>query len=346
MTIESQFRMPAEWEPHEAVLLTWPHNDRTWPGRLEAVQDVYVRFIAEIAESEAAWVVVRGEEEQTEVTRRLTLANVSCRNVRFFIHPNNDAWIRDYGPIYVKDHLTGARLVTDWVFNGWGSKYQDTENYRNDDLVPLHVAKETGVLYRHVPFVLEGGSIDVNGRGTLLTSRSCLLNENRNVESTQSRIEGILRQNLGVTKIVWVDDGIAGDDTDGHIDDTVRFVNESTVVCAYEDDPQDENHAPLKAAYESLRHATDQDGRPLRVVKIPMPEPVYDAGRERLPASYANFLIMNTKVLVPVFGGAKDAEAIAILRELFPTRKIVGIDGRDLVLGFGSLHCLSQQVPA
>lgn len=336
--------MPAEWEPHEALLLAWPHNERTWPGKLAEAQAAHVEIIRAALDSEPVWLVVRSEGESIEVTRRLVLAGVSTRDVRFFIHPNNDAWIRDYGPIYVKD-ASGRKVATDWTFNGWGGKYTETEDYRQDDRVPLHIAARTGVVCESIPFILEGGSIDVNGKGTLLTSRSCLLNSNRNSEYTINAIESVLARHFGANKVIWVDDGIAGDDTDGHIDDTARFVGERTVVCAYEANPEDENHVPLKAAYDSLCRARDQDGAPLRIVKLPMPEPVFDAHRDRLPASHANFLILNTRVLVPVFGGASDAKALAILKELFPTREVIGINCRDVVLGFGTIHCLSQQVP-
>lgn len=339
--------MPAEWVPHEATLLTWPHNPRTWPGQVEEVRDTYVNLIREITECEALWLVVRSAQEETDVRRRLTLANVSDRGICFLHYNNNDSWIRDYGPIYVTHKKDGAtkRIITDWVFNGWGSKYQETEFYGNDDLIPQRIAQDMGESYVALPFVLEGGSIDVNGLGTLITSTSCLLNENRNATYSRTQIESVIKASLGIKKILWVEKGIAGDDTDGHIDDTVRFVGPNTLVCASEDDPRDENFTALQNVSESLKNLTDQDGHPIRVVKLPMPDPVLDSEGMRLPASYANFLILNDKVLVPIFNCSKDANALTILGELFPNRKIVGIDCRALVTGFGGIHCISQQVP-
>lgn len=338
-----QTHMPAEWHPHQAILLSWPHNVRTWPGHLAAVQDTYMTFIREIAESEDVWLFVENEQVEQDVRRRLRHACVSEERVKFFHHFTNDSWIRDYGPLCVYD-ANGKLAISDWQFNGWGGKYSATEDYLFDNQVPQVVADHLQVDRVAKNLILEGGSIDLNGRGTLLTSESCLLNENRNSHLTKSQITQELKDTLGAKHIVWVPEGIVGDDTDGHIDDTVRFVNETTVVCAYEENPKDENHEPLKLAYEALSKSFDQDGRPLQVVKLPMPSPFYVDG-ERLPASYANFLICNTKALVPIFKCKEDAVALKILQEQFPGRKVVGIDARALVVGYGSLHCLSQQVP-
>lgn len=343
-SLKANYRMPAEWEPHEAILLTWPHNPRTWHhGKVESVRKTYMQWIKEIATSEQVWLIVRSPAEEVDVRRRLTLHRVSSQNIRFFHYRNNDAWIRDYGPIVVHDQ-NKKRTFLDWTFNGWGNKYQETENYRWDDVVPQKLAKDLNLPAMVKDFILEGGSIDINGTGTLITSKSCLLNANRNAEYSLTQIEATLKSYLGIRKIIWVDDGIAGDDTDGHIDDTVRFVNPRTLVCAYEENKEDENHLPLKQAYHSLLTQTDQDGYPLKVVKLPMPEPVYFEG-ERLPASYANFLITNQKILVPIFQCPQDKIALRILQSCFPKRKVVGINCRDVIIGFGSLHCLSQQIP-
>lgn len=341
------FHMPAEWEKHEAIILSWPHNTNTWPKNLERVRATYLRLMQEIVTSEMVWLNVTSASAQIEVERLLILYGIPLERVRFFILPYADSWVRDYGPIYVVTDSPGkrARLITDWIFNGWGDKYD--EPYYFDDDIPTHLARLTKTPSQKIDFILEGGSIDVNGRGALLTSSSCLLNSNRHdgLRRTVSEVEDVLRTHLGVKKVIWVDQGIAGDDTDGHIDDTVRFVNAHTVVCAYEENTRDENHAPLKAAYESLLKATDQEGRPLRVIKLPMPDPVITDG-ERLPASYANFLILNTKILVPIYGSSeKNQKALAILEDCFPARTVVGIEATDLVWGLGSFHCISQQVP-
>lgn len=337
------YTMPAEWAPHQAILLSWPHNPRTWPGHVEAVRGAYMNFIREISVSEDVWLFVKDHTTEIDVRRRLTLASVSDARVHFIHHHTNDSWIRDYGPIAVYDAKKQLRL-TDWIFNGWGDKYAHEENYENDNRVPQVVAQKLNTEALSQKIILEGGSIEVNGQGTIITSKSCLLNENRNAHLSQQQIMDMIESALGVRHWIWVPEGIAGDDTDGHIDDTVRFVNENTVICMYEENPNDENHAPLKACYEVLSRSVDQDGRPLKVVKLPMPEPVEFEG-ERLPASYANFLICNTQVLVPTFKCKEDEVALGILQKLFPTRKVVGIHARDLVIGFGSLHCLSQQIP-
>ena len=338
-----KFNMPAEWAPHQAILLSWPHNPRTWPGHVEDVRQTYMHFIREVTSSEDLWLFVKDETVAQDVRRRLTLAGVSDARVTFITHPTNDSWIRDYGPIAVYDEA-GKLALSNWIFNGWGDKYAHEENYENDNIVPNVVAKKLNCELISQNIILEGGSIDVNGKGTILTSKSCLLNSNRNSHLSQNQIVKIIESTLGVRHWIWVPEGIAGDDTDGHIDDTVRFVNDHTVVCMFEENTADENHAPLKACYDVLSASTDQDGRPLRVIKLPMPTPVEFDG-ERLPASYANFLICNTKVLVPTFACKEDAVALQILQDLFPTRQVVGIDARALVIGFGSLHCLSQQIP-
>lgn len=340
------YRLPAEWEPQEATLLAWPHNPDTWPGRLEPARAQYLRLIAEISDHQDIWLLVNGSAAEIDVRRRLTLHRIPQGRVRFFHLPTDDAWTRDFGPLSVVREVNGrrSRLFTDWIFDGWGGKYYG-HGYPHDDEIPLRLASATGDACVAIDLILEGGSIEVNGRGLLLTSRSCLLNPNRNAHLSRGGIEKALFDTLAVKKILWVDEGVAGDDTDGHIDDIARFVSEDTIVCASEDDPNDENHVVLKRAYDFLKTATDQNGRPSRVVKLPMPEPIHFQ-RQRLPASYANFLITNDKVLVPVYRCRRDAEALAILRELFPRRSIVGIDCVEIVWGLGAIHCLTQNIPA
>lgn len=327
------------------MILCWPHNPDTWPQRLsEAVRD-YIPFIREIAESQKVWLIVQDFQMQIEVERLLILHGISRDTIRFIVYQTTDSWARDFGPLTLVRDVNGRRerLMTDWIFNGWGGKYY-TGGYAGDDVFPQYLADVLGEEVCKIPHILEGGSIEVNGTGTLITSRSCLLNENRNSALTRNQIEETISSYLGVRKIIWVGEGISGDDTDGHIDDTVRFVNDETVVCAYEDNPNDENHEPLKNVYNELKISYLADGRPLRVIKLPMPVPFAIDG-QRVPASYANFLITNDKVLVPVFKCAQDDKALGILRELFPTRHVVGIDCRIIVWGLGALHCLSMQVP-
>ncbi len=349
---QRNFRMPAEWEPQQAIILSWPHNLETWPTQIEGVRSAYINIIREIAVDQQVWLNVLDEQQKLDVMRRLTLACIPQKNIRFFINPQFDAWVRDYGPIYVVRDKNGVheRVITRWQFNGWGGKYGDA--YNNESNVPLIISGETKTGLVDIDFILEGGSIDVNGKGTLLTSSNCLLNANRNHSYTKNQIEDELKNNLGITKVIWVQGEIKGDDTDGHIDDAARFVNDHTVVCIREDNPQDENFAAINSLAKQLARETNQDGVPLKVVTLPMPNPLFAPGREtdeeeilRLPASYANFLITNKKVLVPTYRSANDQVAINTLQALFPTRKVVGIDGTDLVYGYGSVHCLSMQVP-
>lgn len=330
--------MPAEWEQQQATILSWPHNQETWPYQLSEVIQTYLRLIKEISETQEIWLNVGSSQMKIEVQRLLVLQGIS--EVRFLDIATHDAWVRDYGPIYVKKN--GVRVATNWRFNGWGDKYD--EGYFRDSDVNKKIVKITGDESEDIDFILEGGSVDVNGCGTLITTKDCLLSGTRNSLS-QSNIEELLKIHLGVKKILWVDAKLAGDDTDGHIDNVVRFVDPRTVVCASEFNSADENYFSLKGIYEKLQTMTDQDGFPLRVVKLQMPHKVELKG-VRLPASYANFLIINGKVLVPTYRSAKtDAMALSTLQALFPTRRVVGIDCTDLVWGLGSIHCISQQVP-
>jgi agmatine deiminase len=265
-------------------------------------------------------------------------------NVFFHDNPTNDAWCRDHGPIFVHRQSAGKteEAILDWGYNAWGGKYPP---YDLDDVIPTRIGRELGIPVYYPGMVLEGGSIDVNGRGTLLTTEACLLNPNRNPQLDREAIEASLRRHLGVRNILWLGDGIAGDDTDGHIDDLTRFVDPTTVVTVVEEDPADQNHEPLQKNLERLRTMRDQDGTPLRVVTLPMPRPIHQEG-QRLPASYANFYIANGLVLLPTYDPERDAEAQATLQGLFPGRDVVGIDCTDLVWGLGAFHCVTQQWPA
>jgi agmatine deiminase len=341
---ELGYHMPAEWEPHEATWLSWPHKEASWPGRFEPVPAVFVELTKRLTESELVRINVADEEFAERVRKLLTAGDVNLDRLRFHFNPTDDAWCRDHGPIYVVRDVNGKRerAINDWGYNAWGGKYLPCDH---DDVVPTRIAEEMGEVLFTPDIVMEGGSIDVNGRSTLLTTEACLLNPNRNPHLNQSQIEQYLKDYLGVTNVLWLGDGIAGDDTDGHIDDLTRFVAADTVVTVVEDDPGDENYAPLKENYERLMTMKDQDGKALNVVTLPMPGARY-VDQQRVPMSYANFYIANRSVLVPTYRHANDARACAILQSLFPDRKVIGIDCTDLIWGLGSIHCVTQQQPA
>ena len=340
---ELGYRMPAEWEPHRATWLAWPHNLETWPTQLELAKEAWVEMARAISLGEEVRLLVNDERSQADAARRLREAGAVMERVSLHRIPTVDVWIRDYGPTFISKRKDERSLAfVDWVFNAWGQKY---ECYTQDD----KVAKEIALLLRVPVFepgiVLEGGSIDVNGCGTCLTTEQCLLNPNRNPDLDQGQIEQALRDHLGVDHSVWLGKGIVGDDTDGHIDDIARFVNPTTVVCALGEDSRDEDYAPLRENYERLQRATDQDGRRLTVVPLPVPGRVVDEGT-RLPATYANFYIANAVVLVPTYDHPNDRLALGILSDLFPEREILGIPCRPLVAGLGAIHCVTQQEPS
>ena len=341
---ELGFRMPAEWMPHRGTWLSWPHKEASWPGKFGPVPGIFARMVRALTEREEVHINVAGRAMEASVRSQVREAGANPDKVFFHDNPTNDAWCRDHGPIFLERHRDGRseQAIVDWGYNAWGGKYPP---YDLDDVVPTRIAGELGLPLFAPGIVMEGGSIDVNGRGTLLTTESCLLNPNRNPSLDRGEIERYLRAYLGVTKILWLGDGIVGDDTDGHVDDLTRFVDERTVVTAVEDDPADENYEPLQENLERLRGMTDQDGRPLRVVTLPMPRPLEHDG-QRLPASYANFYIANGLVLLPTYDPPRDEQAIATLGGLFPDRDIVGIDCTDLVWGLGAFHCVTQQWPA
>jgi agmatine deiminase len=341
---ELGYRMPAEWEPHRGTWLSWPHKEASWPGKFDPVPAIFAGMVRHLADHEEVHINVAGPAMEQDVRRLLADSGADCGNVYFHYIPTNDAWCRDHGPIFIhrQDDGRGSQAIVDWDFNAWGGKYPP---YDLDDVVPTRVADELGLPAFHPCIVMEGGAIDVNGRGTLLTTESCLLNPNRNPQLERADIEQYLRSYLGVSHILWLGDGIAGDDTDGHVDDLTRFVDPITVVTVVEDDPTDENYEPLQANLERLRGMTDQDGRPLRIVALPMPRPLWH-GEQRLPASYANFYIANGIVLLPTYDPGPDEEAVAVLQDLFPDREVIGIDCTDLVWGLGAFHCVTQQWPS
>jgi agmatine deiminase len=333
------YRMPAEFEPHAATWLSWPHKEASWPGKLERIPPLFVEMVRALVPGEVVNILVNESAPGRSVSALLGRSGVPADRVRLHEVTTDDAWIRDSGPTFVTKQ-SGTAIIN-WGYNAWGGKYPP---WNHDDVIPERVAEMLGLPLFTPGMILEGGSIDVNGRGTLLTTESCLLNENRNPQLGRAEIEQRLRDYLGVRHILWLGDGIAGDDTDGHVDDLSRFVNPTTVVTVLEADPQDANHEALQANYRRLCEMRDQDGSLLRVVTLPMPRPITHDG-QRLPASYANFYIGNAAVLLPTFSQATDAVATATLAELFPDRRIVGIPATDFVWGLGACHCATQQQP-
>lgn len=335
------YSMPAEWRPHQATWISWPHNRDSWPGKFEPVEPVMVRAVAALSGSETVRVNVLDEKHEAHV-KALLDGQVVAENIVFHRFPTNDAWCRDHGAIFVRrDSDEEPLLALDFDFNSWGLKYPP---FDLDNAVPKQMAKALDVPCRSVDMVLEGGSIEVNGAGVLLTTEQCLLNPNRNPSLVRTAIERNLRELIGVQEILWLGDGIVGDDTDGHVDDLTRFVSETTVVTVIERDRQDENYEPLAENRERLEKIRLADGRRLEVIELAMPKPVEYKG-DRLPASYANFYIANRVILMPAFNDPADEENRQILARCFPDREVIPIDCTDLVLGLGTFHCLTQQVP-
>lgn len=338
---ELGYTFPAEWEPHRATWLSWPHNPDTWPGKIEAIYPSYCEFVRLLAEQEEVHLNVSGEDMEAQARRRLEAAGVVMDQVFFHHFPTNDAWCRDHGPAFVTNPRTGHPLaLVDWQYNGWGRKYPS----QLDNRIPEQVAEFRDIPSFKCRIVMEGGAIDVNGAGALITTRACLLHPNRNPELNQRQIEAFLQTYYGQEHVIWLQDGIVGDDTDGHVDDLTRFVDHRTVVTMIEHRRTDANYEVLQENRRLLRHAFLPHGYTLDVIEIPMPDPVVYEG-QRLPASYANFYVANKLVIVPTYGCAQDQEALGILADCFPERRVVGLDSTDLIWGLGSFHCLSQQEP-
>jgi agmatine deiminase len=339
--------MPAEWEPHRATWIAWPHHAPDWPGKFAAIPWVYAEIIRQLVRSETVCILVDDAKTEQRVKRVLRKAGAPLASIDFFHVPTDRVWTRDYCPIFVADPSSDITL-TDWHFNGW-AKYP---NWQRDDAAAALIAQLLGRPIRQPMVhgrrvVLEGGSIDVNGQGLLLTTEECMLSDEqaRNPGLTQKDLEQVLAEFLGIRKVLWLNRGIAGDDTHGHVDDLARFVGPRTLVTVVEDDPEDDNYLPLQENLERLRGMTDLDDKPLEIVMLPMPDPVVFTG-QRLPASYANFYIANDRVLVPTFNDPMDRVALGTLADLFPNREVIGIHAVDLVWGLGTLHCLTQQEPA
>jgi len=335
------FRMPAEWEPQEAVWFSWPHNLKTWPGYFRPIPAKFAEIVAHISRFEE----VRINAAHTLHKRAwssIKKAGSDLTKVTLFDHPTNDAWCRDHGPIFIKNDKTGEVAVTDWEHNAWGGKYPP---YDLDNTIPPKIAAALGLRRFEKKMIMEGGSLDVNGAGLLLTTESCLLNRNRNPAMSKAEIEQALRDFLGVHTIHWLGDGIIGDDTDGHIDDMTRFFSADGIVTVLESNKRDKNYPILLENLERLQALRTPAGKKFKVVALPMPKPCWCDGQQ-MPASYANFLVINGAVLMPAFRQPKrDAEAAEVLAACFPGREIIPIDCLELVWGLGTLHCISQQQP-
>jgi agmatine deiminase len=345
------YRMPAEWERHEATWLAWPHNPQDWPGKFQPIPWIYAEIVRLLSQRERVHIVVQHAAEQRRAVSILERAHANLENVNFHQWPTDRVWTRDSGPIFVRNG-EGKIAITNWRFNAW-AKYED---WHKDDELPARVSEllklPTWEPTIELPdgarrIVLEGGSIDTNGQGTLLTTEECLLSavQQRNPGVSCEQLEQVFREYLGIDQVLWLNRGIAGDDTHGHVDDITRFVALDTILTAVEPNSADPNHEPLDQNMQRLRMARTVEGKQFTIVELPMPRPVVFRG-QRLPASYANFYIANGLVLMPTFHDSNDRVALGILAEAFPGREVIGIHAVDLVWGLGTLHCMTQQQPA
>jgi len=339
---ELGYKFPAEFALHSATWLSWPHKEESWPGKIDAIFPSYSLFIKELTKGEKVCINVADKVMKAFAVSHLHNAEVDLSKVEFYFHPTNDAWCRDHGPAFlINPDAAQTKVIVDWGFNAWGGKYPP---FDLDDIIPTLIGKQLNLPVYNPGIIMEGGSVEFNGKGTLLTSNSCLLNSNRNPHLKQSQIEEYLVNFYGVEQILWIDEGIVGDDTDGHIDDTVRFVNEDTVLTVVEENKNDENYKLLQHNLKQLKQFRLLNGKQLNIVELPMPDKLVYEG-QRLPCSYANFYIANKSVIVPIFRCANDDKALQIIQQCFPSRDVVGIDSTDIIWGLGSFHCLSQQEP-
>ena len=339
---EEGYFFPAEFAKHEATWLSWPHKEASWPGKIDSIYPNYSLFVKYLALSEKVRINVVNGAMKVFATQHLENAGVNMQQVEFFVHPTNDAWCRDHGPAFlVNPDAAVKKVIVDWNYNAWGNKYPP---FDLDDVIPTLIGNHFNLPVYHPGIVMEGGSVEFNGKGTLITSAACLLNKNRNPHLNRQQIENYLYNYYGVEQVLWVDEGIVGDDTDGHIDDTVRFINDDTVITVVEENKADENHALLKANLHQLKAMRLLNGKQLNIIELPMPDKIiYE--EQRLPGSYANFYISNGHVIVPTFRSDNDEKALQIISSCFPGRETVGIDSTDIIWGLGSFHCLSQQEP-
>jgi agmatine deiminase len=339
---ELGYRFPAEWDLHEATWLSYPHDDSySWPGKLASIFPSYNRFIAELSKGEKVRINVRSDELLSKAKSDLIDAGADIASIQFYLHPTNDAWCRDHGPAFlVNREAYDKKVIVSWKYNAWGEKYP----HDLDEKIPGLIGEKLNLPVYYPGIVMEGGAVEFNGKGTVLTTTSCLLHENRNPGLDREKIEAYLRNFYGVEQVLWLEDGINGDDTNGHIDDLTRFFRQDAVITLIETNRNDTNYKPLRENLQLLKKMRLHDGRQLDIAEIPMPEPVYFEG-QRLPASYANFYISNRAVIVPEYHCRQDDRAMSILQECFPDRSIIGIDSMDIIWGLGSFHCLSQQEP-
>ncbi|SKB81875.1 agmatine deiminase family protein [Daejeonella lutea] len=339
-------RFPAEWEKQEGILLCFPHSGKDWPGKYDAIKWDFVEFIKKVSLFEQVFLIVADTRQRESVQEMLTAAHIDLKKISFITHRTNRSWMRDSGPIIVQNG--SKREALNFNFNGW-AKYK---NFQLDKHIPAKLAEFlkvplTQVVYKGKPVILEGGAIDVNGKGTLLTSEECLMHPTiqvRNPGFTKADYEAVFMEYLGITNVIWLGDGIEGDDTHGHIDDLCRFVNEDTIITVVESDPKSNNYDSLQDNLKRLENAKLENGKKPNIVTLPMPQKL-EFENLSLPASYANFLILNNCVLVPTFNDPNDRHALNIIADCFPDREVIPINAIDLIWGFGTLHCLSQQIP-
>jgi agmatine deiminase len=336
------FHFPAEFEKHDSTWLSWPHKEASWPGKIESIFPAYATFVRCVAKVERVNINVADQAMKDNAIVHLQNAGVNLANIRFHLNPTNDAWCRDHGPAFVVNRKEKQKAIVDWGYNAWGEKYPP---YDLDDVIPTRIGQNTGLEVFHPGIVMEGGSVDFNGAGSLITTTSCLLNNNRNPQLNKKKIEEYLVNYYGVEQVLWLGDGIVGDDTDGHIDDLTRFVNRNTVVTVVEENSNDENYDLLQENLKMLKQMKLPGGDALQIIELPMPSPVIHQD-QRLPASYANFYVCNETVIVPTFRCKNDHKALMILDKAFPDHEIIGIDSIDIIWGLGSFHCLSQQEPS
>ena len=339
---ELVYYFPAEFAPHVATWLSWPHKEASWPGKIHTIYHFYARFIKELTKGEKVNINVNDQAMKDFAIQQLQMIDADLSKIEFFFHPTNDAWCRDHGPAFlINPDAAIKKVIVDWNYNTWGNKYPP---YDLDDVIPTLIAKHYNIPVYYPGIIMEGGSVEFNGKRTLMTSTACLLNPNRNPDLNQQQIEEYLFHYYGMEQVLWIDEGIVGDDTDGHIDDTVRFVNEDTVIAVVEEKKDDANYELLQKNLTQLKKMRLLNGKQLNIIELPMPdEVIYED--QRLPASYANFYIANQSVIVPTYRCDKDERALQIIQGCFPNRNVVGIDSTDLIWGLGSFHCLSQQEP-
>jgi agmatine deiminase len=337
------YSFPAEFAQHDAIWLSWPHKEESWPGKIATIYPSYCSFIKTVALTERVNINVGTDKMRQGAAKMLELAGVDMSKVQFYLHPTNDAWCRDHGPSFLtRNNPEHPKAIVDWNINAWGGKYPP---YDLDDVIPTRIAEQLNLPVFYPEIIMEGGSVDFNGAGTVITSTCCLLNPNRNPHLNQAQIEKYLGDYYGIEQVLWVSEGIVGDDTDGHIDDTVRFVNEDTVLTVVESNVLSENFDLLQKNLKELKTMRLANGKQLNIVELPMPaDVIYE--EQLLPASYANFYISNGHIIVPTYQCAQDDQAMQIIQSCFPTREVVGIDSSDIIWGLGSFHCLSQQEPS